>query len=74
MSAAGRKAISDATKKRWAAFHAANQAEKPEQAVPEIVSPKKTASKKTAMKAPTTKAAKKTAPAATQAETEAKGQ
>jgi hypothetical protein len=29
MSAAGRKAISDATKKRWAAFHAAKQAKKP---------------------------------------------
>jgi len=28
MSAAGRKAISDATKKRWAAFHAAKAAEK----------------------------------------------
>ena len=29
MSAAGRKAISDATKKRWAEFHAAEKAEKP---------------------------------------------
>ena len=29
MSAAGRKAISEATKKRWAAFHAAKQAKKP---------------------------------------------
>ena len=29
MSAAGRKAISDATKKRWAAFHAAKKAKKP---------------------------------------------
>jgi len=29
MSAAGRKAISEATKKRWAGFHAAQQAEKP---------------------------------------------
>src|SRR5512133_2459605 len=29
MSAAGRKAISEATKKRWAAFHAAKEAAKP---------------------------------------------
>jgi hypothetical protein len=29
MSAAGRKAISEATKKRWAAFHAAKQSKKP---------------------------------------------
>jgi hypothetical protein len=29
LSAAGRRAIAEATKKRWAAFHAAKQAEKP---------------------------------------------
>lgn len=29
MSAAGRRAISEATKKRWAAFHAAKEPEKP---------------------------------------------
>ena len=34
LSAAGRKAIVAATKKRWAAFHAAKQAEKPEPVVP----------------------------------------
>jgi hypothetical protein len=43
MSAAGRKAISDATKKRWAAFHAAKQKEKSALA-------KKTATTKTAPK------------------------
>jgi hypothetical protein len=36
MSAAGRKAISEATKKRWAAFHAA-------QRTPEQPAPKKAA-------------------------------
>src|ERR1035437_10108684 len=43
LSAAGRKAIVAATKKRWAAFHAAKQAEKPEPAVPKKATPKKTA-------------------------------
>ncbi len=34
LSAAGRRAIVAATQKRWAAFHAAKQSEKPEPAVP----------------------------------------
>src|ERR1019366_3548381 len=73
MSAAGRKAISEATKKRWAAFHAAQQAS--EQPTPKKAakkSAKKTARKKAALKKAVTKkvvvkksAAKKTAPAAT---------
>ena len=58
LSAAGRKAIVAATKKRWAAFHAAKQAEKPERVVP-----KKTARKKTEAKKAPAKAAKKAAPA-----------
>lgn len=57
MSAAGRKAISDATKKGWAAFHAANQAEKPEPVEPEVVVAKKPAPKKTAVKKASTKKA-----------------
>jgi hypothetical protein len=51
MSAAGRKAISEATKKRWAAFHAAQQAS--EQPAPKKAarkSAKKTARKKAAVK------------------------
>ena len=76
MSAAGRKAISDATKKRWAAFHAAQQAA--EQTAPKKAarkSAKKTATKKAAVKKAATKkmavkksAAKKTAPAAATAQ------
>lgn len=82
MSAAGRKAISEATKRRWAAFHAAQQAS--EQPAPKKAarkSAKKTASKKAAVKQAVTKkvavkksAAKKTATAATPAATEAAGQ
>jgi len=78
MSAAGRKAISDATKKRWAAFHAANQAEKPEPVEPEVAvankaTPKKMAVKKTPTKKAATKkaVAKKTALAVAPAENEA---
>jgi len=51
MSAAGRKAISEATKKRWAAFHAAQQASEqpaPKKAARKIA--KKTARKKAAVK------------------------
>jgi adenylate kinase len=58
LSAAGRKAIVAATKKRWAAFHAAKQAEKPEPAVPKKAKPKKTAAKKTAVKTTVKKATK----------------
>ena len=47
LSAAGRKAIVAATKKRWAAFHVAKEAGKREPAVP-----KKIARIKTAVKAP----------------------
>jgi len=57
MSAAGRKAISEATKKRWAAFHAAKEAPKP--AVAKKAAPKK-AAKKAVKRAPM-KLAKKTA-------------
>ena len=60
MSAEGRKAIAEATKNRWAAFHAAKHAATPEQAEPEEVNPKKSASKQTAMKASTPKAARRT--------------
>ncbi len=73
LSAAGRKAIVAATKKRWAAFHAAKQAEKPEPVVPKKTARKRTAAKKAPAKAakksaPTKKpAAKKTAPAAVEA-------
>ena len=75
MSAAGRKAISEATKKRWAAFHAAQQAsEQPPPKKAARKSAKKTARKKAAVKKAVTKkvvmkksAAKKTAPAATPA-------
>jgi hypothetical protein len=63
MSAAGRKAISEATKRRWATFHAARQLENSEQAAPEKANAKKTASKKSAVTAPPTEAAKKSAPA-----------
>src|ERR1035441_8629224 len=78
MSAAGRKAISDATKKRWAAFHSAQQAS--EQPAPKKAARKngkKPPRKKVAVKKAVTKkvamkksAAKKTAPAPTQAGTE----
>jgi len=81
MSAEGRKAVSEATKKRWAAFHAAKQAEQTEQAEPEVVVAKVTAPKKTAVKKTPTKkstktatkkaVSKKKAPAAAPAETEA---
>ena len=47
LSADGRKAIVAATKKRWAAFHAAMQTGKPEPAVPKKA---RTARKKSAMK------------------------
>ncbi len=59
MSVAGRKAISEATTKRWAAFHAAKQAETPEQTAPTKAKPtvkvplsraKKKAAKKAAKK------------------------
>jgi hypothetical protein len=51
MSAAGRKAISEATKKRWAAFHAAQQAsEQPTSKKAVRKSAKKTARKKAAGK------------------------
>ena len=77
MSAEGRKAVSEATKKRWAAFHAAKQSEKTEPVEPEVVLAKVTAPKKTAVKkAPTKKAtkravAKKKAPVAAPVVTEA---
>ena len=71
MSAAGRKAISEATKKRWAAFHAAKQASKepaPKKAARN--SAKKTARTKAAVKKAVTKkvavkkaVTKRTAPA-----------
>jgi len=57
MSAAGRKAISEATKKRWAAFHAAKEAPKP--AVAKKVARKKAAKK--AVKSAPVKLVKKTA-------------
>jgi hypothetical protein len=59
LSDAGRRAIGEATKKRWAAFHAAKQAEKP--SVAKKRAAKKTAAKKAAVKAPVKVAAKKTA-------------
>ena len=70
ISAAGRRAISEATKKRWAAFHAAKQAEKPAAAkktAPRKAAVKKVATikaavKKPAAKAAPAKAAKKSAP------------
>jgi hypothetical protein len=75
MSAAGRKAVSEATKKRWAAFHAAQQA--PEQPAPTKAArkiAKKTAPKKAAVKKAVTKnvavkksAARKTARASEEA-------
>lgn len=80
MSAAARKAISEATKKRWAAFHAAKEADKPEQVEPEKVAPKKAAAKtppaKPAKKNATAKKAmtKKTSPVAAPDETEVEGQ
>jgi hypothetical protein len=56
MSAAGRKAISEATKKRWAAFHAAQQAsEQPALKKAARKSAKKTARKKAAVKKAVTK-------------------
>ena len=63
MSAEGRKAVSEATKKRWAAFHAAKQAEKAEQ--PGSDKPKEIPSK--AKKTVTKKSAKVPAPAASEA-------
>ena len=82
MSAAGRKAISEATNKRWAAFHAAKQAS--EQPAPKKAarkSAKKTARKKAAVKKSVTNklavkksAAKKTAPAAAPGAAETRGQ
>src|ERR1019366_497907 len=48
LSDAGRRAIGEATKKRWAAFHAAKQAEKP------AVAKKRAARKPVAKKAATT--------------------
>ena len=57
MSAAGRNAISEATKKRWAAFHAAKEAPKP--AAAKKVARKKAAKK--AVKSAPVKLAKKTA-------------
>ena len=62
LSATGRKAIIAATKKRWAAFHAAKQAETPEPAVSKKAKPKKTARKKTVSKAPTKVAVQNAAP------------
>ena len=63
MSAAGRKAISDATKKRWAAFHAAEKVEKPatKAAMPKRKMSRATKAKLTAnlAKARAAKAAKK---------------
>ena len=53
MSAEGRKAVSEATKKRWAAFHAAKQAEKAEQ--PGSDKPKEIASKPAKKSAPAKK-------------------
>jgi hypothetical protein len=50
LSGAGRRAIRAATKKRWAAFHAAKKG-----------TAKKTAAKKVAVKAPVIVAVKKTA-------------
>src|ERR1019366_8389128 len=61
LSATGRKAIT-ATKKRWAAFHAAKQAETPEPAVSKKAKPNKTARKKTVSKAPTKVAVQNAAP------------
>ena len=72
MSAAGRKAISEATKKRWAAFHAAKQSsEHPAPKKAARKSAKKTTRKKAAVKKAVTKkvAVKKTAKVPVQAET-----
>jgi hypothetical protein len=77
MSAAGRKAISEATKERWAAFHAAQQtSEQPAPKKAARKSAKKTARKKVAVKKSATKkvavkksAAKKAAPVGAQAAT-----
>jgi len=63
MSAEGRKAVSEATKKRWAAFHAAKQVEKTQQ--PGSDKPKEIPSK--AKKTVTKKSAKVPAPAASEA-------
>src|ERR1019366_1187027 len=59
LSDAGRRAIGEATKKRWAASHAAKHAEKP--AVAKKRAAKKTAAKNAAVKAPVKVAAKKPA-------------
>jgi hypothetical protein len=61
MSAAGRKAISEATKKRWAAFHSAKQADGAGQAKTKV---KRSVQRKTVAKAaPPAKAAKRRTPA-----------
>jgi hypothetical protein len=73
LSAAGRKAIIAATKKRWAAFHLAKQAEEPEPAVPKKADLKKTARKKTAKKAPTKVAVHQAAPKKSTPAKKAKG-
>ena len=56
LSAAGKKAIADATKRRWAAFHAAKKTETP--TVARKRAAKKTTTKKALVKA-SRKAAKK---------------
>jgi hypothetical protein len=61
LSAAGKRAIVEATKKRWAAFHAAKAAEKPAVAkkrVAKKTAAKKVTAKKTAVKKPQKKVAK----------------
>jgi len=52
----GRRAIAEATKKRWAAFHAAKAAEKP--ALAKKTASKKAVAKKAAVRAPAKKAVK----------------
>lgn len=73
LSAAGRKAIIAATKKRWAAFHLAKQTEEAEPAVPKKAEPKKTARKKTVKKAPTKVAVHQAAPKKSTPAKKAKG-
>ena len=64
MSAAGRRAIAEATRKRWAAFHTAKKAaEKP--AVATQAAPNKTARKKTVRKGAAAKKVAVKAPAKT---------
>ena len=63
LSASGKRAIAEATKKRWAAFHAARAAEKPavaKKSTAKKAVTKKSAAKKTAVKAPVKVGAKKT--------------